>query len=90
MTIAKGFLITTLSAIAFGLVGSLIGYAMGVYAPDYYRVVFRLPEVMELNPIQLGVGLGLTQGLGTGIVVGLVIVVVVAWYNSRVSHHERN
>lgn len=90
MTIAKGFLITTMSAIAFGILGAVLGYAMGVFAPDYYRVVFRLPESMELNPIQLGVGLGLTQGLMAGIVIGLVIVVVVGWCNSRVSDGDGN
>lgn len=84
MTVARGFVITTMSAIAFGIVGALLGYAVGVFAPDYYRVVFQLPESMELSPTQLGAGLGLTQGLGAGIVVGLVIVVVVGWYNARV------
>ena len=83
MTVIRGFAITVGSGLVFALIGGLIGYALGTFAPDYYRVVFRLPPQIDLDPAQAGLGLGLTQGLGAGLVVGLVIVVTVAWYESR-------
>jgi hypothetical protein len=83
MTVVRGFIITAASGVVGGLLGTGIGYLLGRFAPDYYRAVFRLPPSADLDPIQAGVGLGLTQGLGAGLVVGLGIVLVVAWYRSR-------
>ena len=34
MTITRGFAITIASGIAFGAIGTLAGYALGVIAPD--------------------------------------------------------
>ncbi len=84
MTVFRGFAITIASGIAFGCVGSIAGYALGSVAPDYYRIVFRIPPDIPINPAQAGLGLGVTQGSATGLVVGLVIVVTVAWFNSRI------
>lgn len=83
MTVTRGFAITIASGIAFGTLGTLAGYALGVIAPDYYRTVFRIPPDMSINLVQAGMGLGATQGVATGLIVGLVIVVTVAWYKSR-------
>jgi hypothetical protein len=83
MTVFRGFAIVLASAVAFGVLGTLLGYAIGVYAPDYYRTVLQIPPGMQLNPVQIGLGLGLTQGAGAGFAVGAVIVVAVAWYESR-------
>jgi len=83
MKVFRGFVITVGSGLAFALIGGLIGYAMGTFAPDYYRVVFHNPPQGDLNPAHAGLGLGLTQGLVAGLVVGLVIVVTVEWYKSR-------
>jgi len=79
MTIIRGFTITLASGIAGAVVGVGIGFGLGRFAPDYYRTVFRMPRSVDLDPIQTGVGLGLTQGLGLGLLVGLVIVLAVAW-----------
>jgi len=46
--------------------------------------VFRIPPGIQLDPAEVGFGLGLTQGLVAGLFIGLVIVVSVAWYRSRV------
>ena len=83
MTVVRGFIVTIVSGLAFASIGGVLGYAMGTFAPDYYRIVFHIPPGMELDPAQAGLGLGLTQGLAAGLVVGLVIVLAVAWYRSR-------
>ena len=71
----RGFLIVLCSGAVGALLGLVFGSLLGSVAPDYYRAVFGNPN---LNPIQVGVGLGLTQGLGTGIVVGCVVLLAVA------------
>lgn len=88
MTVARGFVITIASGIAFAVVGGGLGYALGTLAPDYYRVVFRIPPGGGFNPVQTGLGLGLTQGLAAGLFIGLVIVVAVAWFNARSSQRS--
>ena len=83
MTVIRGLAITMASGLCFAVIGTLLGYALGIMVPDYYRMVFRMPPSVELDPIHVGIGLGLTQGLAAGLVIGLVIVVTVAWYDSR-------
>lgn len=83
MTIFRGFAITLASGLVFALVGAGLGFLLGTYAPDYYRIVFNIPPGFPLEPAQAGLGLGLTQGLGGGLIIGLVIVVTVAWFNAR-------
>lgn len=68
MTVLRGFMITIASGIAFAFVGTGVGYTIGKYAPDYYRIVFSIPPEIELDPVQAGVGLGVTQGLAAGFV----------------------
>lgn len=89
MTVIRGFVITIASGFIFGLLGAGIGYLLGSIAPDFYRTVFRIPPELRIDPVQDGLGLGLTQGIGAGLLVGLVIVVVVAWYNSRTSGQQQ-
>ena len=84
MTVLRGFIITISSGLGFGIIGAVLGFTVGKFAPDYYRIVFRMPPEIDLDPAQAGFGLGLTQGVAAGIVIGLVIVVAVAWYNSRI------
>lgn len=83
MTVARGFVITIISGVVFGCLGGGAGWLLGSFAPDYYRLVFRIPPEVRIDPAQAGLGLGVTQGVGTGLLIGLVIVVAVAWYNSR-------
>ena len=86
LTVICGFIIT--SGIAFAAIGGVLGYAIGTFAPDYYRIMFHIPPSIELDPVQAGLGLGLTQGLAAGLVIGLVIVVACAWYRSRLTNRS--
>jgi hypothetical protein len=83
MTAAKGFLIVVLSAVAFGIGGGLIGYSLGVFAPAYYRGVYRSGQEAWFDPVQMGLGLGISQGAVCGVIIGCVVVLAVAWYSSR-------
>jgi hypothetical protein len=83
MTVTRGFVITLFSGLSCAILGTLLGFGIGTLAPDYYRMVFRIPPGVPLNPIHVGLGLGLTQGLTVGLVIGLVIVVVVAWHDIK-------
>lgn len=87
MTVLRGFAITIASGLAFACCGALAGYALGAFAPDYYRAVFHIPPQVDIDPKQAGLGLGLTQGSAAGLVVGLTIVIAVAWFNSRSAAH---
>ncbi len=89
MTVLRGLVITISFGIAFAIIGALAGYVLGSVAPDYYRIVFRIPPGASIDPAQAGMGLGVTQGFAVGLAVGLVIVVAVAWFNSRI-HRQGN
>ncbi len=88
MTVQRGFLITIISSLGFGVCGALVGYLLAVGAPDYYRTVFHVAPDVIFNPVHVGIGLGLTEGSMAGLLVGVVIVVTVAWYDSRVQNHS--
>ena len=85
MTIARGFLIVVLSGLGFAIGGGLIGYTLALVAPAYYRGVFSSGREPWFDPVQVGLGLGITQGAVCGVIVGSVVVLAVAWYNSRPS-----
>lgn len=52
--------------------GALVGYGIGAGAPGYYHTVFGDPN---LDPVQVGVGLGTTQGLGAGFVLAAIFII---------------
>jgi hypothetical protein len=83
VTLTRGLLIVATTTAAAAVLGSGLGYALGVFTPDYYRMVFHVPPGMPLDPVQVGVGLGLTQGLFAGLAAGSVVVASVAWCASR-------
>jgi putative addiction module component (TIGR02574 family) len=83
VTVAKGFFIVLLSGFAFALGGGLIGYALAVALPSYYRGTFSSGNAPWFNAVEVGVGLGISQGLICGLFLGAIIVLAVAWYNSR-------
>src|SRR5262249_36996738 len=83
MTVVRGFAIIGVTASACGTIGALIGLLLGVFAPGYYRAVFRYGDSAEFNAVQVGIGLGLSQGLIAGLTIGCVVVLAVTWYRIR-------
>jgi hypothetical protein len=74
VSIARGLVIIVVCGACFGVIGGLLGFALGVGAPAYYRGVFSTGNEPGFNPVQVGLGLGLTQGLISGAVIGSVVV----------------
>lgn len=89
MTVVRGFVIILASGGAFALGGGAMGYALGQLAPSYYRSVFHGGDAPSFDPVQVGIGLGVTQGLFAGLVVGAVVVLAVALSGSRHQAKER-
>ena len=77
MTVTRGFAIIIASAFGFAIAGGLIGSTLAQVMPDYYRATFAAREP-GFDPVQVGVGLGMTQGLIAGLCVGSVVVLSVA------------
>jgi hypothetical protein len=75
MTILRGFLITLGSGLAFGLGAAAAGYSLAAGFPIPF--CFGFPTRRAFDPIEIGVGVGLTNG-------GPVLVAAVTWYNGRV------
>lgn len=79
----KALLLPLASALAFCLVGALIGASIGVVAPSYYRAVVRNGDSATFDPLQVGVGLGATQGATAGALLGIVLLAILAWRDVR-------
>jgi hypothetical protein len=59
------------------ILGGLVGFYLGKFAPEYYRAVFDVPDSGIFDAVQAGVGLGVSQGLVAGAVIGTILVVTV-------------
>jgi hypothetical protein len=70
-------------AAACGVTGGLIGWALGVFNPGYYRGVVIGGSRPDFNAIDVGIGLGSSQGLILGALLGALGVVALAWRGSR-------
>lgn len=74
---ARAMLLTMLfGGIAFAGVGGLFGAALGTFVPGYYRTVFAAGSLPNFNPIQLGIGLGVTQGFAMGLALSICAVAI--------------
>lgn len=83
LSAGKAFAIVAAGAVLFAALGGAIGFAIGRFAPGYYRVWFPDAIGPDFAPVELGLGLGLTQGFVGGIAVGLVIVLAMALSTRR-------
>ena len=73
VTPLKSLAIVWMCAIAGAVVGALAGWVVGAIAPGYYYTVFDVRDGASIDPVQTGVGLGLTQGLIAGFVGGMIM-----------------
>lgn len=83
MTITRGLITIAATAIACSLIGTILGYSLGTFAPGSYRALFPNGTDPAFNPAEVGLGLGCVQGLAAGIIIGLVVVFCVTWYEIR-------
>ena len=67
------------TSFGFALIGGSVGFGLGHLVPGYYKTVFGGDGVI-VDPVQTGVGLGVTQGLFAGLLSGAFLVV---WYTVR-------
>lgn len=65
------------SGAAFAIGGDALGSALARLTPSYYRSVFHGGESPAFDPVQVGIGLGVSQGLIAGLVVGSIVVLAV-------------
>jgi hypothetical protein len=77
MTVARGFAIIIASGAVGAIGGGALGYSLGRFTPSYYRSVFHGGESLAFDPVQVGIGLGVSQGLIAGLVVGSIVVLAV-------------
>lgn len=77
-----GLITVIASTLFFGFGGGLVGWLLGLLAPDYYRVTVDLGP--NTDATQVGLGLGVTQGAFAGVIVGCVVLLSTAWYKSRI------
>lgn len=85
MSVSKALLLAIGSTVALTMLGGIVGFGLGRFAPNYYRVIARGGDAPDFDPVAFGLGQGVTQGMAAGIAVGLVLVTILGWLNTRTS-----
>jgi hypothetical protein len=85
MNVLKALATVVATAVVFGMAGTGIGMFLGKMAPSFLRHAVGSSAEEGLDPMELGIGLGLTNGLTWGLVVGILAVAILAWRESRLS-----
>jgi len=67
------FRVVLTCSVSGALAGALLGLAIGLGSPNYYRSVFEDGRSAGFDPLQMGIGLGGTQGGVAGFCLGLVL-----------------
>ena len=83
MTVAKALTVIVGSGVGFAALGAALGAILALLAPGYYRGVFSGGQAADFDPLQVGLGLGLTQGTICGLIIGAVIVLGVSLSSRR-------
>ncbi len=84
MTSGTAFRIVFMAALGGSIFGAALGGLLAVMLPNYYASVFSGP----VDPLQTGLGLGISQGLVAGGAVGLGIVGVLTWREVKLKEIE--
>lgn len=77
VALARAILVVAVCTIVGASIGTGAGYVLGRFAPGYYRSMFGQGNAPGFDPVQMGIGLGLTQGIALGFIAGIVI--IIAW-----------
>ena len=88
MTLFRAFATVVGTAIGFGIAGTGIGAFLGRFTPAFFRLSF-FGGSENLNPLELGIGLGLVNGLIWGLVIGVLVVGIVSWKETRMSQEDQ-
>ena len=88
MNLVKALATVVGMAVGFGVGGTAIGALLGHVAPGFFRQMLPLRDPANFNPVELGIGLGLTNGLGWGLAIGVLLVAIIAWKETRVARKE--
>jgi hypothetical protein len=88
MNVTKAVATIVGMAAGFGVAGTAIGALLGKVAPGFFRQLLPLRDPANFNPMELGIGLGLTNGLGWGLAVGILLVAIIAWKETRLVRKE--
>jgi len=83
MNIQKAFLLVVSTTLVFTFFGGLVGFCLGRFLPNYYRIIFRSGGDVDFDPLAIGVGQGLTQGLTAGAMIGVVVLTVMVWHDVK-------
>jgi hypothetical protein len=62
MNVSRALTTVVGTGIGFGVAGSLIGGLLGRIAPGFHRQMPPLRDPASFDPVEVGIGLGLTNG----------------------------
>ena len=88
MNVLKALATVVGTAVGFGVCGIGIGAFLGRITPSFFRQMLPLRDPASFNPVELGIGLGLTNGLGWGLAIGVLLVAILAWRETRLARKE--
>lgn len=83
MTTTRAFAIVAASSLLCSIIGGVMGTQLGRLAPGYYRALFEAGRRADFDPVQVGLGLGVTQGLVAGAMIGLGVAAILTWHSTR-------
>ncbi|MFO0985277.1 MAG: hypothetical protein U1E76_26695, partial [Planctomycetota bacterium] len=83
MNVVKALATVVGTAVGFGVVGIGIGAFLGKVTPSFLREMLPMRDPAAFDPLEMGIGLGLTNGLIWGLVVGILLVAILAWRETR-------
>jgi hypothetical protein len=81
MTLRTALLFVLGSGSLFTILGGLLGGLLGMLVPGYFRTVFGAER--DVDPVALGIGLGVVQGFIGGVFVALVLMALLIWREIR-------